>query len=344
MLQRSQPVNQRYYPPHGSAVGAVTGLPMEVQADGTLDLPLVGPLDVSGLSIREATEVVKQAYRDKQVFARGGSERVTVSLFTPRVRRIMVIREDTPSPNVELLPPGQVDHIHRGSGEVIDLPIYENDVLHALASTGGLPGTDAAREIWVFKRSGLSNPHAICPEELHVRTVGYTEESLANRQVVRLPLTGCPGEPVPFDPSSVILDEGDVVFVPRRAEFFYTGGLLGGAKLPLPRDEDIDVIEAIALAQGSTGGPLGQSGRALSAGSPGYAVRPTRVIILRRTADGRQLPIRVDLARAMTDEKERLLVQADDVLMLQFKPHQAFFNGVATWLNLNVTAVVSGRD
>ncbi|MEZ6062255.1 MAG: polysaccharide biosynthesis/export family protein [Planctomycetaceae bacterium] len=344
VLPKSQPVNQRYYPPNGSAVGAVTGLPMEVAADGTLDLPLVGALDVSGMTVREATDAVREAYRKKEIFAQGGTERVTVSLITPRVHRILVVREDTPSPQVELLPPGQVDHIHRGSGEVIDLPIYENDVLHALASTGGMPGTDAAREIWVFKRSGLTNPHAILPEELQVRTVSYHETVGEDRQVIRLPLAGCPGECVPYDQSSVVLDEGDVVYVPRRAEYFYTGGLLGGAKLPLPRDEDIDVLEAIALANGSTGGPLGQSGNALSAGSPGYLIRPSRVIILRKMHDGRQLPIRVDLARAMTDEKERLLIQSDDVVMLQFKPHQAFLNGIATWLNLNVTAVATGRN
>jgi hypothetical protein len=88
----------------------------------------------------------------------------------------------------------------------------------------------------------------------------------------------------------------------------------------MPRDEDIDVIEAIALANGSVGGPLGQSGLALAGGQPGHMVKPTRVIILRETPDGRQVPIRVDLARAMTDQKERILIQANDVVMLQFKP------------------------
>ena len=101
----------------------------------------------------------------------------------------------------------------------------------------------------------------------------------------------------------------------------------------MPRDEDIDVIEAIALANGSTGGPLGQSGDALSQGTPGHMVRPTRVIILREMPDGRQLPIRVDLARAMTDQKERILIQPNDVVMLQFKPQQAVFNGLLNFVN-----------
>ena len=334
ILQRTQPVNQRYYPPHGSVVGATAGLPIDVDENGNIELPLIGELSVSGLTIPAATLAVKKAYREKQITLQD-TERVQVALITARVHRVVVLREDTPSTPVSLVKPGQVDHIHRGSADVVDLPAYENDVLHALAITGGLPGTDAAREIWVFKRAGLQNPHAICPEELQLRTASYHPELGEENQVVRIPLTGCPGEALPFRPQDVILDDGDVVFVPRREEYFYVGGLVAGAKIPLPRDEDIDVVEAIALANGSVGGPLGQSGTALANGTPGYVVKPTRVIILRKMPDGRQLPIRVDLARAMTDEKERILIQSDDMLMLQFKPHQAVFNGMVNTLNFS---------
>jgi protein involved in polysaccharide export with SLBB domain len=303
VMQRTQPINQRYYPPHGSVVGATTGLPVEVDHTGGVELPLVGQVNLSGLTLPEATEVIKKAYRDKKV-TKEETERVQVSLISARVHRVIVLRDDTPAPNVALVQPGQVDHIHRGSADVVDLPVYENDLLHALAVTGGLPGTDAAREIWIFKRSGLSDPHAICVAELQARTADFAEGEVVNNQVVRIPLTGSPGEGLPFTQADVQLDDGDVVYVPRREEYFYVGGLVGGAKIPLPRDEDIDVIEAISLANGSVGGPLGQSGfRLWLGGTPGHVVRPTRVIILREMPDGRQLPIRVDLARAMTDQK-----------------------------------------
>lgn len=335
VMQRTQPINQRYYPPYGSVVGATTGLPVEVDHLGGAELPLVGRIELAGLTMPEATEVVKKAYRDKQV-TKEETERVQVSLISARVHRIVVLRDDTPATSVALVQPGQVDHIHRGSAEVVDLPVYENDLLHALAVTGGLPGTDAAREIWIFKRSGLQDPHAICAAELQARTADFAEGEVGNNQVVRIPLTGCPGEGLPFTQADVQLDDGDVVYVPRREEYFYIGGLVGGAKIPLPRDEDIDVIEAISLANGSVGGPLGQSGQALAGGSPGHLVRPTRVIILREMPDGRQLPIRVDLARAMTDQKERILIQANDVVMLQFKPQQALANGVLNFFNFSI--------
>ena len=332
VLQRTQPVNQRYYPPNGSVIGATTGVPVEVDHTGSIDLPLIGKTNLAGLTLPEATELIKKAYRDKQV-TKEETERVQVSLISARVHRIVVMREDTPATSVSLVKPGQVDHIHRGSADVVDLPAYENDLLHALAVTGGLPGTDAAREIWIFKRSGLHDPHAICVEELQARTANFAEGEGSCNQVVRIPLTGCPGEGLPFTQADVQLENGDVVYVPRREEYFYIGGLVGGAKIPLPRDEDIDVIEAISLANGSVGGPLGQSGMALASGTPGHVIKPTRVIILREMPDGRQLPIRVDLARAMTDQKERILIQPNDVVMLQFKPGQAIFNGVANAFN-----------
>lgn len=335
ILQRTQPINQRYYPPHGSVVGATTGLPVVVDQDGSVELPLIGKVQLSGLTLPEATTAVKNSYRDKQI-TKEDSERVIVSLITARVHRVVVMREDTASQPVQLVQPGQVDHIHRGSADVVDLPVYENDVLHALSVTGGLPGTDAAREIWVFKRGGLENPHAVTSAELQNIAMSYHEGEENRGQVIRIPLTACPGEAAPFSMKDVILEDGDVVYVPRREEYFYVGGLVAGAKIPMPRDEDIDVIEAVALASGSVGGPLGQSGQALASGTPGHMMRPTRVIILRELPDGRQLPIRVDLARAMTDQKERILIQPNDVLMLQFKPHQAMFNGILNTFNFSV--------
>ncbi len=337
VIQRTQPVNQRYYPPNGSVSGATIGLPMEVDPNGLLDLPLIGQINVAGMTLSSVTETIKRLYREKQV-VQEGSERVQVSLITPRVRRIVVIREDTPSPNVALLQPGQVDHIHRGSAEVVDLPIYENDILHALAATGGLPGTDAAREIWVFKRKGLTNPHAVCLEELRVQTIGFVHMDESAQQVVNVPLVGCPGQPVPYSASNVILDEGDVVYLPRRDEYFYTGGLIGGAKIPLPRDKDVDIIEAISLAQGSVGGPLGKSGLALTAGTPGHMVAPTQATIIRKLPDGRQFSILVDIERALADPAERIRILPDDLVMFQFKKHEAVTNGIMNWLNLNVGA------
>ena len=92
----------------------------------------------------------------------------------------------------------------------------------------------------------------------------------------------------------------------------------------------MDVIEAIAMATGSPGGPLGLGGAALINGRPGYVREATQVMILRTLRDGRQINIRCDLDRAITDKRQRIRILPDDVVMLHQKPGVAFFN---TFLN-----------
>jgi protein involved in polysaccharide export with SLBB domain len=331
---RAQAVNQRYYPPYGAEVGPATGLPIRVTDNGTVDLPLVEPILLSGLSISEAVEKIRAIYVEKGVVQKG-RERITVGLITPRTKRVVVLREDTPASVVAITSPAFNKEIHRGSGEIIDLPIYENDVLHALAATGGLPGTDAKQQLWVIRNSPSHDHRYI--DASGVAMLAAPDENGENQpNVIKIPLVGCPGEPVPFRPQDVILDDGDIVFVPRRNEYFVTGGLLPGARIPLPRDEDIDVLEAIAMANGSVGGPLGQSGTVLSGGRVGNLKEPTRVLILRKLPDGRQIAIRVDLDRAMRDEKERILIQNEDIVMLYFKPGSSMVYGFFNWINVTL--------
>jgi len=333
VTSRTQAVNQQYYPPHGTEIGASAGLPVRVSAAGTIDLPLVEPISLEGLTMAQAVEKVRQIYTEKSLIKKG-RDRITISLLTPRVRRVIVLRDDTPAPAVAITNPAQIKEIHRGSGQVIDLPVYENDVLHALASTGGLPGTDAKRELWVIRNNPSLDHRYIDVNQLN-SMVQAMIPGTNSPAMIRIPLVGCPGEPVMFRPEDVILHEGDVVFIPRRNEYFVAGGLLPGGRIPLPRDEDIDVLEAIALSSGSVGGPLGQSGTALTSGNVGNLREPTRVLILRRLPDGRQLPIRVDLDRAVRDEKERILIQHDDVVMLQFKPSGSLIYGTFNWVNVS---------
>src|SRR5207249_3797063 len=51
---------------------------------------------------------------------------------------------------------------------------------------------------------------------------------------------------------------------------------------------------------------------------------PSLLTVLRRTPNGGQVAIRVDLNTAMTDPRERILVQPRDILILQETPQQAF--------------------
>src|SRR5262249_18203163 len=141
-----------------------------------------------------------------------------------------------------------------------------------------------------------------------------------------IPLRLRPGQSIPFRPEDVILQTGDIVHVrAREAQLFYTGGLLPSGVYPLPRDYDIDVVQAIL----QVGGPLVAGGiNPVNIGGvfiqEGLGIpSPSLVTVLRRTPGGGQVPIRVDLAAALKDPRERILLQAGDVLIMQEKPAEA---------------------
>lgn len=342
ILQRNQAINQQYYPARGSSLGAATGLPVRVEADGSIDLPLVDRINLNGLTLPEARAKILDTYRAEEIL-KEGRERITVQLVTPRLFRVVVLREDTPDNQVTVTNPQNVDQIHRGSGQIVDLPVYENDVLHALGITGGLPGTDAPRECYVIRKSAAVQAQFLSAGTLQ-SIVSGGEGGQCSPDVVRIPLAGCPCDTLPFTEADITLGDGDVLFLPRRNEYFITGGLLPGGRVPLPRDEDVDVIEAIAMATASAGGPLGVGGTALSGGNTGNLREPTRVLILRSLPDGRQMTIRCDLDRAIYDPKERIRILPNDVVMLQFKPSASFLYGAFNWISGNSLVTAIGRS
>ncbi len=91
LVQRSQQVNQRYYPPHGGIVGPATGLPVVVNVDGTIELPIVGSFQVGGLTIPEVIQNLKEAYRKEEVLAEG-RERVSVTRVTRGISNVTETR------------------------------------------------------------------------------------------------------------------------------------------------------------------------------------------------------------------------------------------------------------
>lgn len=99
----------------------------------------------------------------------------------------------------------------------------------------------------------------------------------------------------------------------------------------------MDVLEAIAIAQGSVGGLGGTSSVAvLRAGAGvGNIIPPTRALILRKLPNGQQIPIRVDLTQAMKYPSERVRIMAGDYIMMYYKPSEITSNAVLNFFNVN---------
>ncbi len=334
------------YPATGLIHAPVVGLPLTVDLAGRLDLPFVDRVSLQGLNLSQATDRIRNAYVVDRKILQPGRDRIVVTLIKPRVHRVLVIREDVGSSfGPSYYNPTSPPYTKRGSGEVLDLPAYENDVLHAILATGGLPGIDAHNAVWVL-RSRVNDPHDVQSLLQTLKSGGdpckVLQAGKASHSCTYIPLRTAPGEMLPFCERDVILQDGDIVYLQSRdEEVFYTGGLLPGTQLPLPRDRDLDIIAAMAMATAAAGGPAGQNGASLNFRSygPGGAINPTRAIVVRKLPNGDELKIRVDLNRAVVDSRERIIIQPNDFVMLQFTPSEFAGNFVLSLLRTNITFI-----
>jgi protein involved in polysaccharide export with SLBB domain len=314
------------------------GYPVRVLSNGTITLGRLGTVNVKGLSIEGADKAIRALAVKEGLFA-AGKEKVSVSLQQPREFRVLVIRQDSAGQefggggNLTGRSVGFVVGFggnaprgaRRGQGFALKLPAYENDLLNALARTGGFPGTDAQNEIIIERGSFKTDADrdALIRE---MENGGACIPGAGHRNLIRIPLRVRPGEVPNIRPEDIILEDGDIVYIEaREADVFYTGGLLPAGQFILPRDSDLDVLEAITLVGGilnaGTVNPANVQGQTVVAqlGSPS----PSLLTVIRRLPNGGQVAIRVDLNRAMVDPRERILVQPRDMLILQERPQEA---------------------
>lgn len=445
VLGKRDEVPPVYFPVAGD-IPPTLGFPIPIREDGTVSLPLIPPVVVRGLTVRRAEEAIRRAYLQDQEILKPGNDRILVSLQKPRTYQVLVIRQEAAT-NLPTLAAGfgtvNLGALKRGSGQLVTLTAYKNDVLHALAQTGGLPGLDAENAVYVLRpqRAALVPPplppqfppsvsqtaspafvqqvagffpspnpagHTPAAESSpaidlaggggHTRAEPTAQSYGGNapgltfpnspeppapqlipgpppveqlpagaRQlpwngpppataepfppsfnpmpdsnvsallqtygpqthIVKIPIRLSPGESALFSEQDVILREGDIVFIEsRETEIFYTGGLLGGGQFTLPRDYDLDVLGAIAIASGrqqggGSGQGIGNRVGGISAMNQDISVSASDVVILRQLPDGNQIPIKVDLTRALRDPRERILIQPGDYVILQYKPIEA---------------------
>lgn len=269
-------------------------LRLQVLANGQVQLPLAGPVRVGGMNLGQAQQAIAEAYKDYL-----NKPSISVSLAEKSSIGVIVLGE-VRNPGVQLLAK------------------YENDVGHALAAAGGL-SLNASDVIEVHRRVPADVAAAAAPPPMPADgsapapsaqpAVGET-----GLMVFQIPLRGTPGDVIP--PEQIILGPGDVVVVPsRRHEVFFVTGKVNpnnlvrfaldererelGAGFVLPRDRDIDVVTAVAMA--------------------GYIDpidSPTTVTVHRTQPDGRPFLIHVDLIRARYDRNATVLVQPGDIIYL----------------------------
>ncbi len=334
-----------HFPEAGEDMPPAIGYPIPIREDGTISLPLVDPMDLRGLTLAQAEQKIRNAYFRKKIL-KPERERIIVTLMRPRTYHVLVVREDeTTDSSNRFLNSNNIGlamafgQTRRGMSYPVELKAYENDVLHALSETGGLPGNDAMNEVIVLRGAfGTREEQDLFMNGM--QDAEYTEQLMARPNVIKIPLRVGPDDPiVQLSEEDVILYSGDIVFVrSREAEVFYTGGLLPAGQWPVPRDYDVDVLQAIALAGGNVGAAAASSstGGLLGGGSVQSNVFPaTRVIVLRELC-GEQVPIEVNLRRAQLDPSERIRIQAGDYILLEYTPLELIGNILVSNIRLNI--------
>jgi protein involved in polysaccharide export with SLBB domain len=310
------------------------GYPFPIREDGTISLPYIGPVRVAGITAEEAERTIIKAYLDRE-FLRPEDVRIIVTLMRPRYVKVLVLRDDSAQRQFSLRTESlvgfgtsrtQIGGERQGTGMVIELPAYQNDVLNALTRTGGLPGLESTQEVIIQRGywDGSSDPMA---GTITQPSQADADSAPGGRQrIIRIPMRTRGGAPLSIPEEDIILHNGDIVIVRGRdPEFYYTGGLLPSDEVPLPNDYDLTVVEAVLKGRG----PLLNGG--LSASNLSGAViqagvgnpSPSLLSVIRQTPNGGQVVIRVDLNEAVRDPRENLLVQAGDILILQETPDEA---------------------
>lgn len=303
-------------PPVGSDLPPAIGFPIPVLKDGSISLPQTKRLPVRGLTVRQVEDLIRRTFKggDNPILNR--QNRILVTLMRKRTANVIVVRQDLPArtQGVRRNQPVNFRSDQSSRVESLQLPIGENDVFNALLQTGGLPGLNAKPNLRIRRSSSYRPSYS---NGSFPRSGESTAGGVGNR-FANIPLRTTPGETGRYQPpnqQTATLRSGDIVHVDARpTEVYYTGGLLGGGEFPLPRDTNLDVTQAVALAGGV---PVGNGNRRLG---------PTELTVIRKLPGNRQVAIRVNLNRAMVNPAERILVAPGDVLILRHSPAENLGN------------------
>jgi polysaccharide export outer membrane protein len=254
-------------------------LQLRVEEDGTIQAPLIGVVPVAGANTAQAEQAIAAAAIRANVYRQPS---VTVSIREVRTRRITVVGA-VRSPGIK--------ELRRDS----------SDMLSALAMAGGRTD-NASTEVDIVRRptpaeagggvtlagyapgaaSGMGPPIAPVIEHVDLATIGQ-----------------------PGNNSNLELSEGDVVLVKARPpRVIHVMGLVRRPnQIDIPANQDLRVLDAIALA-----------------GGPTTLVADTIHVI--RQVPGREdaIVIKVSMMQAKADARSNVLLTAGDIVSIEQTP------------------------
>ncbi len=274
-------------------------VPIRVDDLGTIQVPYIGPVQVGGLRFADAEQAIAAAAVQRDIFRH---PTVTVERRQMRTHRVTVV--------------GAVN-----KPGVYDLPASNSNVFAALVAAEGL-NTKASPIVEVRRGSGDRDPVERPPLTADasgldgVRTAGWDASGPLRVRQINLV------SPAAAASEEYRLSDGDVVHVAEREAlpFFVDGLVAKPGAYPMPPDQPIRILDAIALAGGKNN-PLAD-----------------KVWIVRQIP-GRDEPvlIKASLQRAREDMQENLIVAAGDVISLEETPGTFVYNLLKGFVHIGGT-------
>lgn len=288
-----------------------------VADDGTIDVPIVGPVPVAGLEAYDASQNITSLAIERGMYRR---PIVTVEIKSKAVNRITIM--------------GAVDEpgIH-------EIPRGSCDLVSALAASGGL--TDEASSVveiirqpnfqYLSKQSATSeakqseSPSTI--ELASYQQLGHPGAQPAAAgwkagQTIQLDLTNKrPTGPIDFK-----LRDRDIIRVlPRKEEMIYVAGLVEEpGQFNLPPTQDVHLLDAIALAGGKSS-PVAD-----------------KIFVIRRLENQPEpIVIQASLSNAKKNGLENLRLQAGDTVSVERTPSTVVVDTIGKFFRLSIGVATS---
>jgi protein involved in polysaccharide export with SLBB domain len=265
--------------PGGSTDAQV--LDVVVDEDGAISLPLIGILTAEGLTLAEIEKQVAALYG--QGYYREPVVSIAVSQF--RSKEVYVTGA-VGQPGVQVISKNRIP------------------LLEALLKAGATR-QDAADEAIVTRASRLAEPVVEVIGEAGPGTAGAPPV-----ESVRISITGLMEGTEPEQ--NIWVSAGDIVHVPVEVPKTFTivGYVRHPGIFPIPKDRELGMLDALALA----GGPV-------------WSSRTEHTKLLRETAEGRQV-FEIDLTRVASAKDPDRRVMPDDTIIVTTTWLMRFLDGI----------------
>jgi polysaccharide export outer membrane protein len=263
----------------GSSDERATPIPARVAQDGTVMVPLIGQVPIGGVEPVLAEQRIAAAAVERGIYRQ---PYVTLTVTEPAVNRVTVLGA--------VAKPG-----------VVELPRGSCDLASAIAGAGGL-SKEASTRIEILHRGTRSFIAENAPSNEAaggVTLASFNQQSTAGEpDVARIDLA----QAGPTAAQNRRLDDRDVVMVmPEEKQVIHVTGLVKNPnQFDLPRDKDIRVLDAIAMAGGTTS-PVAD-----------------KVYVIRQLGNNAQPAlIKVSIGKAKRDGSENLRLSKGDLVTVE---------------------------